>query len=36
MRFDLLIGLYVLFAQGSLEMERNGRSLVFSKKTERA
>ena len=34
MRFDLLIGLYVLVAQGSVEMRKEGRSLVFRRHTE--
>ena len=35
MRFDLLMGLYVLVAQGNLQMEKEGRNLVFRKrKTE--
>jgi len=32
MRFDLLMGLYVLVAQGSVEMEKEGRSLVFRRR----
>ncbi len=32
MRFDLLICLYVLFALGKLDMKKEGRNLVFSKK----
>ena len=36
MRFDLLMGLYVLVAQGTLEMEKEGRNLVFRRRRERA
>jgi hypothetical protein len=36
MRFDLLMGLYVLVAQGSVEMERDGRNLVFRRRKESA
>ena len=32
MRFDLLMGLYVLVAQGSVEMEKEGRNLVFRRR----
>ena len=32
MRFDLLMGLYVLTAQGSVEMEKEGRNLVFRRR----
>lgn len=32
MRFDLLMGLYVLVAQGSVEMEKAGRNLVFRRR----
>ena len=32
MRFDILIGLYVLTAMGKVKMERSGRNLVFTKK----
>ncbi len=32
MRFDLLMGLYVLVAQGSVEMEKDGRNLVFRRR----
>lgn len=32
MRFDLLMGLYVLVAQGILEMEKEGRNLVFRRR----
>lgn len=32
MRFDLLMGLYVLVAQGTVGMEKEGRSLVFRSK----
>jgi hypothetical protein len=31
MRFDLLMGLYVLAAMGKLEMKKEGRNLVFTK-----
>lgn len=31
-RFDLLMGLYVLVAQGVVEMKKEGRSLVFRKR----
>ncbi|HEY6283403.1 MAG TPA: hypothetical protein VIW22_05705 [Nitrososphaerales archaeon] len=31
-RFDLLMALYVLTALGNAEMERSGRTLVFSKR----
>ncbi len=34
MRFDLLMGLYVLVAQGTLEMEKEGRKLVFRRRKE--
>ena len=34
MRFDLLMGLYVLVAQGSVEMEKEGRNLVFRRRRE--
>ncbi|MDG7008468.1 MAG: hypothetical protein JRN06_09550 [Nitrososphaerota archaeon] len=32
MRFDLLIALYVLVAQGSVEMKKEGRNLVFRRR----
>ena len=32
MRFDLLMGLYVLVAQGGVEMKREGRILVFRRR----
>lgn len=32
LRFDLLMGLYVLVAQGSVEMEKAGRNLVFRRR----
>lgn len=32
-RFDLLMGLYVLTAQGKVEMTKEGRNLVFRRKT---
>jgi len=32
MRFDLLMGLYVLVAQGRVEMEKEGRKLVFRRR----
>ena len=35
MRFDLLMGLYVLVAQGTLEMEKEGRKLVFRRRKEK-
>jgi hypothetical protein len=36
LRFDLLMALYVLTAQGRVEMGRSGRNLVFTlKKTDR-
>ena len=31
MRFDILMGLYILTALGKVRMERSGRKLVFSK-----
>jgi hypothetical protein len=31
-RFDLLMALYVLTAQGRVEMSKSGRNLVFAKK----
>lgn len=31
LRFDLLMGLYVLVAQGSVEVQREGRNLIFRK-----
>lgn len=34
MRFDLLMGLYVLVALGTLEMEREGRNLVFHRRKD--
>ncbi len=33
-RFDLLMGLYVLTAMGRVEMEKEGRNLVFSRKDD--
>ena len=36
MRFDLLMGLYVLVAQGTVEMEKEGRNLVFRRRKESA
>ncbi len=33
-RFDLLMGLYVLTAMGKVEMEKEGRNLVFRRKTD--
>ena len=33
MRFDLLMALYVLVALGRVEMEKEGRNLVFRRKT---
>ena len=35
-RFDMLIGLYVLTAMGRVEMEKEGRNLVFRRKEEGA
>jgi hypothetical protein len=35
MRFDILIGLYVLTAAGRVEMRRDGRNLIFTKRTGR-
>ncbi len=35
-RFDLLMGLYVLTAMGKVEMEKEGRNLVFRRKTAEA
>ena len=32
MRFDLLMALYVLVAQGSVEMKKEGRNLVFRRR----
>jgi hypothetical protein len=32
-RFDLLMALYVLTAQGRVEMSKSGRNLVFTRKT---
>ena len=34
MRFDLLMGLYVLVAQGTLEMQKEGRNLVFRRRKQ--
>ena len=34
MRFDLLMGLYVLVAQGGVEMEKEGRNLVFRRRKQ--
>ncbi len=31
MRFDILMGLYVLAASGRVEMQKEGRNLVFTK-----
>ncbi len=36
MRFDLLMCLYVMVAQGSLEMEKEGRNLVFRRRKDGA
>lgn len=33
-RFDLLMGLYVLTAMGRAEMKKSGRNLVFTRRTE--
>lgn len=33
-RYDILMGLYVLVAQGKAEMKKSGRSLVFSPRTK--
>lgn len=33
-RFDLLMGLYVLTAMGKVEMKKEGRNLVFSRKDD--
>ena len=35
MRFDILMGLYVLTAAGRAEMKKEGRNLVFTKRTEK-
>ena len=32
MRFDILIGLYILAAMGRVEMKKEGRNLVFTKR----
>ena len=31
MRFDVLMGLYILTAMGKVEMQKSGRNLVFTK-----
>ncbi len=34
MRFDVLMGLYVLAASGRADMKKDGRNLVFTKRTK--
>lgn len=36
MRFDILMSLYVLAAMGELEMKKEGRNLVFSRRSDGA